>query len=65
MIYELTIDNDIALLILINDVRQSLFSLNGLSRNYLIIEVATAVECQISLIVIKVDKPSSDDDHTI
>ena len=59
------IDNDIALLILINDVRQSLFSLNGLSRNYLIIEVATAVECQISLIVIKVDKPFSDDDHNI
>ena len=40
-------------------------SLNGLSRNYLIIEVATAVECQISLIIIKVDKPFSDADHNI
>ena len=43
----LIIDNCIALLILINDVRQSLF-FDGLSRNYLIIEVATAEECQIS-----------------
>ena len=39
-------DNDNALFILINDVRQSLF-LDGLSRNYLIMEVTTAVECQI------------------
>ena len=41
------IDNDNALFILINDVRQSLLFLDGLSRNYLVIEVATAVECQI------------------
>ena len=39
--------NDNALFILINDVRQSLF-LNGLSRNYLVMEVTTAVEYQIS-----------------
>ena len=41
-------DNDNALFILINDVRQSFVSLDGLSRNYLVIEVTTAVECQIS-----------------
>ena len=64
MIFEMIIDNDITLLILINDVRQSLF-FDGLSRNYLIIEVATAVECQISLVIIKVDKPFSDDEHKI
>ena len=46
-IYETWNDNDNALFILINDVRQSLF-LEGLSRNYLVIEVTTAVECQIS-----------------
>ena len=40
-------DNHNALFILINDVRQSLF-LDGLSRNYLVMEVTTAVECQIS-----------------
>ena len=40
-------DNDNALFMLINDVRQSLF-LDGLSRNYLVMEVTTAVECQIS-----------------
>ena len=39
--------NDNALFILINDVRQSLF-LDELSRNYLVIEVTTAVECRIS-----------------
>ena len=39
--------NDNALFILFNDVRQSLF-LNGLSRNYLVMEVTTAVEYQIS-----------------
>ena len=48
-----------------NDVRQSFVSLNGLSRNYLIMEVATAVECQICQIVIKVYKPFSDDDHKV
>ena len=50
MIYiymKLIIDNDNALFILINDVRQSLF-LDELSRNYLGMEVTTAVECQIS-----------------
>ena len=45
-------------------MRQFVF-FDGLSRNYLIIEVATAVECQISLIVIKVVKPFSDDDHKV
>ena len=58
-------DNDNALFILINDVRQSLFSFDKLSRNYLVLEVATAVECQISLIIIKVYKPFSDDGHKI
>ena len=43
---KLIIDNDNALFILINDVRQSLF-LDGLSRNYLVMGVTTAVECQI------------------
>ena len=46
-IYETWNHNDNALFILINDVRQSLF-LDGLSRNYLVMEVTTAVECQIS-----------------
>ena len=45
---KLIIDKDNALFILINDVRQSFVSLDGLSRNYLVMEVATAVECQIS-----------------
>ena len=44
---DILIDNDNALFILINDVRQSL-PLDGLSRNYLVMEVTTAVECQIS-----------------
>ena len=47
-IYETWNDNDNALFILINDVRQSLIYLDGLSRNYLVMEVTTAVECQIS-----------------
>ena len=41
-------DNDNALFILLNDVRQCLFFLDGLSRSYLVMEVTTAVECQIS-----------------
>ena len=44
---DILIDNDNALFILINGVRQSLF-LDVLSSNYLIMEVTTAVECQIS-----------------
>ena len=46
-ILKLINDNDNALFILISYVRQSLF-FDGLSRNYLVMEVATAVECQIS-----------------
>ena len=44
-------------------MRDRVCLLVGLNRNYLVIEVATAVECQISLIVIKVYKPLSDIGH--